>query len=799
MKLYIPTCTLNFNNILATESISPAGFYNRRGFGNKRYYKVQANDFNNVIMLYSKFPQYQVENGDIENGAMVIEIDTDNCPCISLEKLMEKENVEVYTSVSTIYLTPYNCSFYFDSYQDLQNAITKAEQSLENKFYNLYSPILKVRQNKPRSLTDMFSEKDYFDWNSSFCKNVESITTGDSQKDLLVDRLKGMLVCYTIGANISISPEVGRLKQLSRKIRNILSAIVNSPDQKPTDLQDDTLLRYIKEFNEIYSKLDGNATYNAELIEKSLYSPSTNLSKEQIRQVLSDLGLTDEFKKKLNLRPVYNANDVYNCMYASSMSDSYLAEINRMNDSIKKIELDERSKRTPKYLSDLVSVEKEKVKINDPIAGTGAFFPALLESQMKGDYKQFMEQKGLEEQLAVAFVGGAKLKSLMSDKWEGSEYQKYVNDLLGNLQKGTAFNIFAIDNKIMQSFAAFCQKGEDIDRLKDYMLQMGLGDYQFAFAIYGATRGFASLPKTFTSKLIRANDYYSTFIKELCKYVFDFEIIGGELPKQKENREFDAFSNEISSTIISKINQIEPKQKNQTKVVEAVAKAADLENQVRSPKAFMYIADNILGKRANAYKALKNAKFENDESSYTEEQFREKIFSIIKPTLPRSAASRKEIFDKIHKIIELEAKRQDYDAFIYILDNYMKRTDAAYKKIVKLVSLSANLKSEQSKLDFQKDNAENTSSLNLPQIKTFMSLPNKIQYRLSQNWRYTERTYPHDRIEHIRFFLNLCKKEGSGRSNKPTRLLGVFTEELASQAEKELYSFYDIGKDNNHE
>ena len=80
-----------------------------------------------------------------------------------------------------------------------------------------------------------------------------------------------------------------------------------------------------------------------------------------------------------------------------------------------------------------------------------------------------------------------------------------------------------------------------------------------------------------------------------------------------------------------------------------------------------------------------------------------------------------------------------------------------------------------------------------------MSLTNEIKYRLSQNWKYTEKRYPHDRIEHIRFFLNLCKKEGSGRSKKPTPLLGVFTEELASQAEKELYSFYDIGKDNNHE
>ena len=31
MKLYIPTCTLNFNNILSSESISPLGFYARRG------------------------------------------------------------------------------------------------------------------------------------------------------------------------------------------------------------------------------------------------------------------------------------------------------------------------------------------------------------------------------------------------------------------------------------------------------------------------------------------------------------------------------------------------------------------------------------------------------------------------------------------------------------------------------------------------------------------------------------------------------------------------------------------------
>ena len=60
MKLYIPTCTLNFNNILSSVSISPLGFYARRGFGNKRFYSVCANDKEQAIILYSKYPRFKV-------------------------------------------------------------------------------------------------------------------------------------------------------------------------------------------------------------------------------------------------------------------------------------------------------------------------------------------------------------------------------------------------------------------------------------------------------------------------------------------------------------------------------------------------------------------------------------------------------------------------------------------------------------------------------------------------------------------------------------------------------------------
>ena len=127
MKLYIPTCTLNFNNIFTTESISPAAFYSIRGFGNKRYFKVEANDLDNVVMLYSKYPVFSVDDGDMENFPMVVEIDTDDYNATQFIKVGEHDGVESYASNSTIYLNPFHCLIYFCSYQDRQSVITKSE------------------------------------------------------------------------------------------------------------------------------------------------------------------------------------------------------------------------------------------------------------------------------------------------------------------------------------------------------------------------------------------------------------------------------------------------------------------------------------------------------------------------------------------------------------------------------------------------------------------------------------------------------------------------------------------------
>lgn len=352
-----------------------------------------------------------------------------------------------------------------------------------------------------------------------------------------------------------------------------------------------------------------------------------------------------------------------------------------MFDAIRRIEILEQKNSPKKIIKELLAVENKNIKVIDQIAGKGVFYPALLNSQIAGDFKKFMKENGTEESLSIAFVGGAKLKEFMPDTWENSDFQRYINGLLMNMQKGEGFDIFSIDNEIMQSFAAFCQKGEEIERLTDYMLQCGFSEYRFALGIYGATRGFAALPKTFTDGLINAPlDYYIDFYNYLYKEIFGSELKDTVIQNATEFHHVDSMSTAIPSTIMGSIDKIEPKKAKQEKVVKAILGTTALEDAVQSPKAFMYILDSFPNMtRTKAYKNLMEANFANDQSTYSIEEFKKKIYDIV------GKAALKGQQDKIDTAIELEAKRQDSEAFLYILDNFLDKSSNAYKKIAALI------------------------------------------------------------------------------------------------------------------
>lgn len=690
MRLYIPTCTLNFNNILSSESISPLGFYARRGFGNKRFYPVCANDKENAILLYSKYPRFKVEDSDLENYPMVIEIESDDYKVGFFEKAKEYDGVETYLCYHTINLNPFHCRIYFNSYPERQGVISKAEQSLENKFYKLYAANIEVRPEEKKSwcapVVDLFvqQEKEYFRWNSSFSNFDTKNEPINVSNDVLQDRIKGFIYCYLIGANSTVSSEIGKLKALSRKLRNTLSAVVNSPDKRPTQLQDDTILNGIKEFNELYSSIDEDTIWNKNLLEAKLTDNPEKLSAEKAEKLLQHWGIYDAFCNRLHLRRVYDANDLWNCLeYASPETFSRVTD--SMNSAVRRLEAKNNAQREKFAIESLLNVDENlSLRILDT-SYNNSFYTRLICSQFMAEYKSVMEENGVEEPLAQAYNGGMILMDMLGDKWESNPASTYIGALLNHFQENSAFNLFDIDNDVLTSFAAFCQKGDSIDRLAEYLVQMGFCNYKLAYGIYGATRGFASLPKTFTSVLINGNkDYYQSFASNVWRMLNGIEIKDAVLPKTNANTSV-VVESQLGTKIIENINEVEPKVSKQQKVVEAVSKAAELENAVQSPKAFMYIFDSFSRiTTTKAYKALVAANFAEDEGTYTPEQFRNKIYSIV------GKEGMKTQKENIDKAIELEGKRQDPEAFLNILDNFLKPSDAAYKKIAKLISVFAN-------------------------------------------------------------------------------------------------------------
>jgi len=133
-KLYIPTSALNFNNLMSSESISPASFYLRRGFGYKRFEKVGPNPLDNRIILYRGFPLFEIHDNELENYSLVIEIDSRYVP----EDVI-KENNGIYFAEETIYFNPFSTKFIFMDKQERTSTISKAEPSIETKMTSLYN------------------------------------------------------------------------------------------------------------------------------------------------------------------------------------------------------------------------------------------------------------------------------------------------------------------------------------------------------------------------------------------------------------------------------------------------------------------------------------------------------------------------------------------------------------------------------------------------------------------------------------------------------------------------------------
>ena len=181
-KLYIPTTTLNFNNILSSESISPAAFYDLRKFGYHRWFSVEENNNNNCVLLYEQLCAFVRPSNGFEDHPLVVEIQLN-------EETLQHYYDGVFYSDKTIYLNPWHTRFIFLSEGDMLTALSMSEGSLETKMVKLYRKLSKVEKPQDKYVLPPFKEI--------------PLNNKEIEKDIKHNKMKGLLYGYYIGALLS--------------------------------------------------------------------------------------------------------------------------------------------------------------------------------------------------------------------------------------------------------------------------------------------------------------------------------------------------------------------------------------------------------------------------------------------------------------------------------------------------------------------------------------------------------------------------------------------------------------------
>ena len=275
-KLYIPTTTLNFNNILSTESISPKSFYENRSFGYKRFSIVEPSKFRNTLIAYNKIPYFDINDNELDNYPIIIELSKDRI-VKDLNIVNKINDVEIFQISETIYFHPNKIRLLFFNESDKKNALIKAEPSISTKLLPLYQDKIQI-----------INQKDTFEWNAKYLEKLIERNIDIRQHvydDTLINKNKGFYFCYTLGEIYPILT-----------IRDNINTILDDNRHKKQQAQIDAKYQIIYKINEEENQ------YLAKIIKSSdvdIYK-TINLNKNKLTSFTKYNDISELYKNIIN-------------------------------------------------------------------------------------------------------------------------------------------------------------------------------------------------------------------------------------------------------------------------------------------------------------------------------------------------------------------------------------------------------------------------------------------------------------------------------------------------------------------
>lgn len=509
---YIPTSTLNFNNILSSESISPQAFYAKRGFGYSRWQSVEENGVDNAIILYDKPFEFVRPQSDVEDHPMLVKIVTDE----ELPKLAEG----IYYCDHTIYLSSWWAKFIFFSERDKRTALSLSDSSLETKFMIFYRKCFDVQQG-----LGQWNGKKY-----NFNKVNIELNEAAIKRDRQINEMKGLLYGYYIGAMLSTSPENVATYGILQELQDIFSAVITSIDYKATPLQEERM-------NDLLSRMQEREPaikYLKEIVKDGVDIDSS------IRGLIAR-GVSFSFKDKSEIiRSLLSGGEEHN--EAISWLTRKIEQLN------KKIQSE----------TTLLGVENKGIVVKDlrlskisnaVIAGEmerSVVLAWVNEVFCSDEYSGSIEN--VKAQLSDEVT--RKAKEVYENGWETCEMKPQLNEMRKYV-RGADSSLRWGDN-LPSVIAAVLSSGDDWEWLLRQMRLKSMCNYSLAFAIYGELVGFANLTRDFTDILFGYKDkqYVTNVYVELFGQLMGYSPVVEELSENQE--------------IVSKDNKMHDAEKNNT-------------------------------------------------------------------------------------------------------------------------------------------------------------------------------------------------------------------------------------------
>ena len=561
-KLYLPTSTLNFNNIFSSETISPFCFYGKRNFGYKRFESVEPNSFQNSILLYSHYPAFEIKDDEQDNYPMIIEI-SKSIVSGKIEKVKTIDNIEIFRIASTIYLNPFEIKVFFQSEKHLRITLLKAESSLETKMVSIYKSCFAFTPNQANT----------FKWNKNNFNEIKDIDESklntEVELDVKINKIKGFAYCYLIGASSNMPAEFLELKRIIKDIRNITSGLINiyqsqynlenkSYSKKQNNSKE--TIKKLEEFNNKITRFVGLA----EIIE-----PQNKKKQDFEREVFKQFGINEnEFEKIIKLLKSYKSYRetlyehfqwaIQNTNQATK-SSFWISNFEKLSIYINSIFSKQESTQSNFKIEDIeivfslaedalskyeetLRIKNERLNIEQAFAISNLRLTSIFDNKLKGKsefYQSIINAlidlpienvehfKSLKADITRTF--GKILKEFVEEvqkkDWTKSPERTYINSLLDNIESYHPFDIKSHPSEVLQSFSAFIMKGEDLEKLKDFLINNNIQDFRISFGLWGATFGFASIPKTISNNILLSDTAYLTsFFKNLAKQLFDYDL-----------------------------------------------------------------------------------------------------------------------------------------------------------------------------------------------------------------------------------------------------------------------------------